>query len=162
MYTLTVDVGTGTTGTPTSGSYQKEENEAVSYNYTLESGYENLEVTLDGTAIASNGTITVTGNHTLMVRANEIFDIRGGWTLTLNWDGASPDSWNITFSGNIGSGTYMDEFAHTGTWTVNGSAVEIDYPVIPMKLVGTFSSQTEMSGNITEAVGTGTWTATKL
>ncbi|MCK4943269.1 MAG: hypothetical protein KAS65_06820 [Candidatus Aminicenantes bacterium] len=162
-YTLTVNLGTGVTGNPFSGSYQKDQNEVVAYSYTLEAGYENLVVTLDGTVIASNGTFTVTGNHTLTVTADEVFDIRGNWNLTLYWTGFPSESWNITFSGGLNSGTYMDEYGHTGTYTVNSSSVEIDYTAShSMKLVGSFSSQTEMSGDITEAVGTGTWSATKL
>ena len=161
-YTLTVDLGTGATGYPFSGSYQKDQNEVVSYSYTLEAGFENLTVTLDGIVITPNGTFTVTGNHTLKITAEEVFDIRGDWNLTLYWTGFPSDSWTITFSGGLSSGTYMDEYGHTGTYTVNSSSVEIDYPVYPMKLVGSFSSQTEMSGDITEAVGTGTWSATKL
>lgn len=162
-YTLTVNLGTGATGTPISGSYQKNQNEAAPYGYTLEQGYSNLEVTLDGTAVAAAGVITMTGNHTLVITTQEVFDIRGQWHLTLNWSGFPSESWNITFSGGLTGGSYMDGNGHTGTYTVNGSNVDIDYTSsYSMRLVGSFSSQTAMSGNITEAVGTGTWTATKL
>lgn len=161
QYTLTVDIGTGATGTPASGSHKHEQNAVVSYNYTLESGYQNLAVTLDGNSVSESGTFTITGNHTLAVTAEEIFDIRGNWRLTLDWETGPSDTWDITFSGGLNSGTYMDEFAHTGTWTVNGSNVEIDYPVYPMELVGAFTSQTEMSGDITGCCS-GTWSATKL
>jgi len=162
-YTLTVNLGTGATGTPISGSYQKNQDEAVPYGYTLEQGYQNLEVTLDGTAVAAAGVITMTGNHTLVITTEEIFDIRGQWHLTLDWSGFPSESWNITFSGGLTSGSYMDGNGHTGTYTVDGSNVDIDYSSsYSMRLVGSFSSQTEMSGDITEAVGSGTWSATKL
>lgn len=162
-YTLTVNLGTGATGTPLSGSYQKNQNEQVPYGYTLEQGYQNLEVTLDGTAVAAAGVITMTGNHTLVITAEEVFDIRGQWHLTLDWSGYPSESWNITFSGGLTSGTYMDTNGHTGTYTVDGSNVNIDYTSsYSMRLVGSFSSQTEMSGDITEAVGSGTWSASKL
>jgi len=162
-YTLTVNLGTGATGTPISGSYQKNQDEAVPYGYTLEQGYQNLEVTLDGAVVTAAGVITMTGNHTLVITTEEIFDIRGMWHLTLDWSGYPSESWNITFSGGLTSGSYMDENGHTGTYTVDGSNVDIDYSSsYSMRLVGSFSSQTEMSGDITEAVETGTWNATKL
>jgi hypothetical protein len=161
-YTLTVSLGAGATGTPLNGSYQNSQNEQVPYGYTLEQGYQNLEVTLDGAAVAAAGVITMTSNHTLIVTAEEIFDIRGQWHLTLNWSGYPSESWYITFSGGLSSGSYMDGNGHTGTYTVDGSNVNIDYTSsYSMRLVGAFSSQTEMSGDITEAVGSGTWTASK-
>jgi hypothetical protein len=162
-YTLTVNLGAGATGTPLSGSYQKSQNEEVPYGYSLEQDYQNLEVTLDGTAVAAAGVITMTSNHTLTITTEEVFDIRGQWHLTLDWSGFPSESWNLTFSGGLTSGSYMDEYGHTGTYTVDGSNVNIDYTSsYSMRLVGTFSSQTEMSGDITEAVGSGTWSATKL
>ena len=44
QYTLTVTVGEGIMGMPAAGSYSYSENETVSFNYSSQSGYGNLEV----------------------------------------------------------------------------------------------------------------------
>ena len=160
-YNLSIDVAEGVDGNPATGDYQKEENEVVSYSYALKAGFQNLVVTLDGVAITANGSFTVTSNHKLEVTADEIFDIRGQWKLTLDWNIGSPDSWNMTLSGGLTSGNYNDQYGEHGTYTVDGSSVEINCPWFPMKLVGTISSQTEMSGDINGTIAGGTWSATK-
>jgi hypothetical protein len=65
LYTLTVTRGEGVDGTPTSGMTTCEEGIAVTYNYSLQSVYKNLVVTLDGEAVSASGTITMNRNHTL-------------------------------------------------------------------------------------------------
>jgi hypothetical protein len=70
-YTLTVSIGPGVSGNPGSGSYQYKKGTAVSYNYSLQSSYKNLFVLLDGQPISNNGSITMDGNHSLMVTAEE-------------------------------------------------------------------------------------------
>lgn len=64
-YTLTVNIQTGVLGTPATGSYTHNLNDTVTYDYTMDEGYINLEVRLDGTVIEPSGTITIEGNHTL-------------------------------------------------------------------------------------------------
>jgi hypothetical protein len=72
-YTLTVVVGEGVTGTPSSGSSSNKKGTVVNYNYALESGYSDLSVTLDGAPIAASGSVTMNGNHTLEAKANKTF-----------------------------------------------------------------------------------------
>ncbi len=72
-YTLTVTVGEGVSGTPATGSYIYKENETITYQYSLKTGYSNLTLTLDGNPLNSNGTgtITMNRNHSLVVSAGE-------------------------------------------------------------------------------------------
>ena len=72
-YTLTVTVGEGVTGTPVAGTSTNKKGTAVAYSYSLQSGYDNLTVTLDGTAVAASGTVTMNANHTLAASATKTF-----------------------------------------------------------------------------------------
>jgi hypothetical protein len=68
-YVLTVTLYEGVTGTPEAGTYSYNENEEVEYSYTLQDGYTDLNVTLDGEKIENSGTISITGEHFLVVTA---------------------------------------------------------------------------------------------
>ena len=72
-YTLTVNVGEGVTGTPASGTSTNKKGTVVNYSYSLQNGYDNLMVTLDGAAIAASGTVTMNANHTLEAKATKTF-----------------------------------------------------------------------------------------
>lgn len=72
-YTLTVTVGEGVTGTPVAGTSTNKKGTAVSYNYSLQSGFSNLSVTLDGAPVAASGTVTMNANHTLAASATKTF-----------------------------------------------------------------------------------------
>ena len=72
-YTLTVTVGEGVTGTPAAGTSTNKKGTAVAYSYTLQSGYDNLSVTLDGAAVAASGSVTMNANHTLAASATRTF-----------------------------------------------------------------------------------------
>jgi hypothetical protein len=69
QYTLTVNLGDGVEGTPQTGTNTYKEGTTISYNYTLNPGYNNLVVQLDGAAASSSGTITMNQNHTLTASA---------------------------------------------------------------------------------------------
>jgi hypothetical protein len=64
-YDLSVSVGTGVTGNPSSGTTTHTKGETVSYNYSLQPGYSDMNVTLDGNQVPANGAITMNQNHTL-------------------------------------------------------------------------------------------------
>jgi hypothetical protein len=72
-YTLTVTVGEGVTGAPVAGTSSNKKGAAVIYNYSLQSGYDNLSVTLDGAAVGASGTVTMNANHTLAASATKTF-----------------------------------------------------------------------------------------
>jgi hypothetical protein len=69
-YILTVTVGQGISGSPATGKTTQQKGDTVSYSYSLQSGYQDLVVTLDGaTTITANGIIIMNGDHTLAVSA---------------------------------------------------------------------------------------------
>jgi hypothetical protein len=69
---LTVNLGEGIDGSPPGGVHSFKKNTVVEYNYTLQSGYRDLVVTLDGQPVPSSGTITMNTSHTLDVSATKI------------------------------------------------------------------------------------------
>ena len=68
-YTLTVSKGTGVNGTPANGTFTYNDGNTVTYNYTLQIGYKNLTVTLDGVVVSNSGTITMSADHALSASA---------------------------------------------------------------------------------------------
>jgi hypothetical protein len=64
-YNLEVTKGTGVDGIPNSGIYSYDAGSVVSYNYSLQTGYKNLVVKLDGNLVASSGSVIMNTNHTL-------------------------------------------------------------------------------------------------
>jgi DNA-binding beta-propeller fold protein YncE len=66
-YTLAVTRDDGVDGSPDSGSYTYKKNTLVDYHYTLQSGYADLVVLLDGKVAPASGQIKMDTNHTLMV-----------------------------------------------------------------------------------------------
>jgi hypothetical protein len=70
VFSLTVFINPGVTGTPGTGTYTYEENDQVTYDYSPRDAYINLRITLDGTEVANSGTITITQQHTLNASAD--------------------------------------------------------------------------------------------
>jgi hypothetical protein len=95
-------------------------------------------------------------------KKEEEFDIRGRWTLNWNLGNQSGTDF-LQFSGNRTNGTFVDHLGNTGTYTVNGRNVVIEYddtaPVL--RLTGTFSGKDSMSGVISVGNITGSWNATR-
>ena len=167
QYTLTVSVGSGVTGTPATGSYPYVENSIVNYSYSLQPGYTNLAVTLDGAPVGASGMITVTGNHVLNVTAQQI-DIRARWTGRFYFM-TSNTFFRVDFSGNLGSGTCGGLFdfvsiGGAGTWTLVGTQIDftLEYPApydTTLTCTGSLSDANNMSGTWTYMPGSlsGNW-----
>jgi hypothetical protein len=64
-YKITVYLESGVTGTPEAGTHEYSQNEQVAYEYGLERGYVDLQVSLDSATVDSSGVVTVTGAHSL-------------------------------------------------------------------------------------------------
>ena len=116
-YTLTVTVGEGVTGTPAAGTSTNKKGTVVSYNYSLQSGYSSLAVTLDGATVAASGTVTMNANHTLAASSTKTF------VLTV--------SKGAHVNGNPASGTYS--YAR-GTNVPYSYAPESGYSNLEVKL----------------------------
>ena len=70
-YKLTVSVGTGVIGTPTSGTVTYKKGEKVSYSFKLKDGFKNLRVYLDGSTVAATGEIEMNRRHYIIATATE-------------------------------------------------------------------------------------------
>lgn len=74
-YTLQVTKGEGITGIPDSGTSVLKEGYIVNYGYTLQKGYSNLVVLLDGVQVVATGTIKMDKNHILIASAGKTFTL---------------------------------------------------------------------------------------
>ncbi len=78
------------------------------------------------------------------------YDITGTWDV--NFSSASPShtwTWTLTFRGDKKSGTFYDEYGDTGTYTVDGKNVSLDYDDWNITLNGTFDGKDRITGNAT-------------
>jgi hypothetical protein len=89
-YDLTVNVGEGINGTPTSGTSSHKKGSSVSYNYSLKSGYTDLSVKIDGSPASASGSIKMDQNTTLSATCTE----QGSLRVT-----STPQSANIYLNG---------------------------------------------------------------
>jgi formylglycine-generating enzyme required for sulfatase activity len=79
-YTLTVTMGAGISGMPAATSKYKK-GEVVAYNYTLQTGYDSLQVKIDDIVVPNSGIITMNSNHILSVSTTKIYS---NGVLTIN------------------------------------------------------------------------------
>ena len=71
QYGLTVTLDDGVIGTPGAGTKNYRQGTLVDYSYTLQDGYYDLVVTLNGSAVENSGTITMSQDHKLTVSATK-------------------------------------------------------------------------------------------
>jgi hypothetical protein len=134
-YTLNVTRGEGVDGSPNSGALTYNEGTVVNYNYSLQSGYKDLEVRLDGAIVSASGSITMNGDHTLTANAG----LLNRYTLSVTKGAGvvgSPDSGVFTYDeGAIVNYSYSLQVGYTnlvvildgatvpasGTITMNGN-----------------------------------------
>ena len=116
-YTLTVTVGDGVNGFPAAGKYSYKKGEIVNYSYTLESGYTNLYVKLDGQDVDHTGTIRMDRNHTLVASSTEVGSIKVSSTPTdaeIWLDGAGTGLKTDTVLENVLPGSHTIKLTKVG------------------------------------------------
>lgn len=169
QYLLMVTLSDGVSGTPPAGTHSCEANSTVTYSYAPQSGYQNLQVKLDGINVSSSGIIAIgTSDHVLNVTASP-WDVRGNWNGTLTDDNNS-EPLHVTFSGaSATSGTTSGDIGGpTGTGTFTSSGSVINFTLIwnfgNFTFSGTLASPNSMSGTWTWQPGgsTGTWQLTRI
>jgi hypothetical protein len=168
QYTLKVSLGDGVTGTPEGGMHGYAKGAAVPYSYALADGYKDLVVTLDGTQVASSGTVTMSDDHVLDATASAKDNIQGSWALGESYNDGSAFNVTATFTGNYTTGTVVDSDGGKGTYTVDDTAVSFTlvFPDVTYTYAGSFSDADTMSGTCTryqtsDNVISGTWSATR-
>lgn len=90
----------------------------------------------------------------------ETFDIRGDWTINVNWQDQNPRFF-MRFQGSQNSGTFIDQDDDTGTYSVTGRNVRFVYDEYTITFTGNFESQGVMSGQILVNDIAGTWRGTR-
>jgi len=148
-FTLTVNKGEGVVGAPDSGATKYKRGESIDYNYSLESGYHNLVVMLDGAAAAASGSVSMKGNHTLAANATQQFVLTVNIDAGVNgtpvtgaytYDGGQAVSYSYSLkSGFTDLEVKVDGVAAsaTGTVTMNGDHVLTATTTGPRKLTVT-------------------------
>lgn len=166
QYTLTVTVGSGISGTPAAGTFNYAQGALVDYSYTIEDGFFDLLVTLDGVTVENSGTITMDVAHTLNASATVGKNIRGTWVLREVYDDGSAFEVTATFSGAYAAGSVIDSHGGSGTYTWNGFTVAFTlvFPAVTYEYTGSFADFDTMSGTCkryqsADNVISGTWGA---
>jgi hypothetical protein len=167
-FLLSVALADGVTGTPERGNYYYDTGQTLDYSYSLEDGYTNMRVTLNGDEVPASGTLVFDRAHTLFVFADKYFEIRGAWTISERYEDGSFFTVTLTFDGETGaSGTVVDSDGGSGAFETAGPQLTftIEYPEVTYEYVGIFSDETNMSGNCRRTTASGeflgTWNAAK-
>jgi len=165
VYTLTVSVGEGITGTPESGQYAYEELTTIEVEYTPVNPLHSVEVFLNGTTRrpASTSFGIYRDGYTLTSR---LVDIRGSYKVTLTFSDEaiqSPDPFIITVSGaDLVSGTFTDNRGYNGTWWTTATALTLAYWDWEFYVLRTTAFDLGYNaGTFTGGGLSGTWTAEK-
>jgi hypothetical protein len=90
----------------------------------------------------------------------ERYDIRGDWTVILNYLGTDIPFF-ITFSGSLTTGTFVDQDGDTGIYTVNQRSVHLEYDSYNIVLDGNFEDRNSMRGTYQADDVSGGWRATR-
>jgi len=119
-YTLTVIVGDGISGTPTTGTYEYKEFTAVEFEYEIDEGAVQPEIYLNTLrSVALNGSLIMYSDIEMTIKQ---VDVRDEWVLVLLEDDEEISQWNVEFSGSdLRSGTFTDDRGYSGTWQVTDS-----------------------------------------
>lgn len=152
-YVLTVVKGVGVEGTPGSGTFPYNAGDTVNYSYTLQNGYTDLVVKIDGLDASASGTITMNGDHTFSVSAGKIFKLTV--TKGTGVDG-QPNSGTYDYKqGDITNYSYSFQPGYTDLLvTVDGNMVA-DSGDITMDRDHTLVASTKKTYTLTVTRGTG-------
>lgn len=165
-FTLTVTLGEGVTGTPSSGISSYSEGDVVNYSYSLNTGFMNLAVTIDGESSSASGTITMNANHTLNATAEaasfDSTDIVGTWqgtagsfslSLTVDSTGKATGSgvsstWSIDSTGKVtGGGSFA--FVSGGYLIVAAASWNLQLNSTKNQLTGKYTVAYSSVGTLT-------------
>lgn len=108
-------------------------------------------------------------------KEEDVYDLRGRWAVHESLpagdifpDGIEDDL-TFTFSGQLGSGTFVDSYGDVGVYRIEGQEITIRYtdlnPAITIRLLGSFQSTTRIGGEIIVTVNDltarGDWSGSK-
>ena len=169
MYTLSVTLEDGVTGTPASGNTYHQQGTVVPYSYAAASGYVDLKVKLDGVDAVASGTVTMTKDRTIFVTVEKLFNILGQWQMEESYKDGSDFNVVATFSGTAAKGTVSDSQGGSGDYVCSGAEVNftLKFPDVTYEYDGNFTDDNTMTGNCkryrtSDSVVSGEWTAKRV
>ncbi|HOW45105.1 MAG TPA: hypothetical protein PK919_08040 [Candidatus Aminicenantes bacterium] len=169
MYTLSVTLEDGVTGTPASGNTYHTQGTTVPYSYAPASGYVDLKVKLDGVDAAASGTVAMTKDRVIFVTVEKLFNILGQWRMEEAYNDGSDFDVVATFSGTAAKGTVSDSQGGSGDYVVSGGEINftLKFPDVTYEYAGDFTDDNTMSGTCkryrsSDSVVIGEWTATRV
>jgi len=124
VYTLTITVGAGVSGTPAMGLTKHEKGVSVIYNYSTLAGYSKLAVTLDGMVAERKGIILMDRDHTLAANAQK------SPTLQVLLPGQGVNGTPLSGTHAYGSGEMVD-YSYTLASGYSNLVVKLDNVVVP-------------------------------
>lgn len=160
-YKLTIVVGNGVSGTPTTGVTTHKELDTINYEYAADDTQYQVEVFVNGSVSLSAGEWVM---YTDLDVVAQIFDIRDTWDFTL---AATSDStvaereFTVTFTGNsLLSGDFTDSNGHYGTWVIDDADLTMTYSNW-LDYTLTSDSVTLMDGTWSGEDTSSTWSASR-
>ncbi len=169
QYSLKVTLPDGVSGTPAEGTHFYPGGTVVEYAYSADEGYTGLDVTVDGVAAETSGTVVMDADHTISASVGALYNIRGSWNLKEIYDDGSSFTVTATFSGDYASGTVVDSDGGSGTYTVNADNADFTlvFPDVTYEYDGEFDDANTMSGTCkryqtADNVIEGEWRATRI
>jgi len=99
------------------------------------------------------------------------YEIAGKWDFSFTSTAPAHSwVWTLIFSGDNKNGTFIDNFSDTGTYTVSGKDVTIDYNTWDIQFIGKFDGKDKITGSATfggltiggKDITSATWTATRM
>jgi outer membrane protein assembly factor BamD (BamD/ComL family) len=91
----------------------------------------------------------------------EVFDIRGDWTIFVDFGEGEIPVFLMTFNGTLNRGNFVDQDGDTGTYTVNRRNVNFEYDDFDIFFNGNFTDQNNMRGTVDTTLGVLNWRATR-
>ena len=91
------------------------------------------------------------------------FDIRGNWRLDWTDTFGSSGYYNITFTGSLTSGTFIDSFGDAGNYTVSvNNTLVFRYNTKSLVYTGNLYSNNSMGGTWVYGTNSGSWNGIKI
>lgn len=94
-------------------------------------------------------------------KPEEVFDIRGDWTIFADLGEGEVPVALMTFRGTLTNGTFDDQDGDTGTYNVNRRNVHFEYDDFDIKFNGNFTDHDNMRGTVNVGAEVFNWRGTR-
>jgi hypothetical protein len=94
-------------------------------------------------------------------KPEEVFDIRGDWTIFVDFGEGEIPLFFMTFNGTLNRGNFVDQDGDTGTYNVNRRNVNFEYDEYDIFFNGNFTDHDNMRGTVDTTLGVFNWRASR-